>query len=344
MNPINSTDPFGLDSDAGWIASSINKSYGSHNRGGRNIALTLEGATNSAIQVALWVPKLSLLIPRLIFGIDFDISVNYSGNGPIVNAGIRKSDRKEMVKHALIIPALADVVSQTGNNIYFGYFYKGGESSLAIDARENLMRTSGGVMFGIAVGKIFNYAEVAPSTSGGNALVHYDTYWNNTPKILDYRQTGSGYVAVFETSSGQAHNAARFMDYQEELARIEFTQQAKWKPLTHHGEELIHHAYNRHPSMATTESGLIDPLFYDSSSRANILNMQSEIHSLGGGRYAAFNTETGEFTVFSWQGGGGLAPNTPTIHSYYIPLRNYMRTGVPFQSKGIVNLKDIRPK
>jgi RHS repeat-associated protein len=33
-------------------------------------------------------------------------------------------------------------------------------------------------------------------------IVHYDTYWSNTTKVLDYRPTGSGYVAVTSTSGG----------------------------------------------------------------------------------------------------------------------------------------------
>jgi hypothetical protein len=35
-------------------------------------------------------------------------------------------------------------------------------------------------------------------------IVHYDTYWSNTPKVLDYRPTGSGYVAVISPSSSSA--------------------------------------------------------------------------------------------------------------------------------------------
>jgi RHS repeat-associated protein len=142
-----------------------------------------------------------------------------------------------------------------------------------------------------------------------------------------------------------AHNAARFAAYKEELARLEFSQQARWKPASGgHGDELVHHAYNRHPSLATNDRGLIDPALYDARARANIVNAGSEIHSLGNGRYAAFDPNSGGFTVFSWQGQGGLPAGTPTIHSYYIPLRNQLKSGVPFNSQGVVNLNDVRPR
>ena len=127
----------------------------------------------------------------------------------------------------------------------------------------------------------------------------------------------------------------------EMRARNNFSRKAQWKNTSNHGSELTYHAYNRHPSLATNDQGFIDPALYDSKARANIRNMESEIHDIGGGRYAAFNPNSGEFTVFSWQGGGGLPAGTPTIHSYYIPLRNYMQTGVSFNSNGIVNMRDI---
>jgi hypothetical protein len=129
----------------------------------------------------------------------------------------------------------------------------------------------------------------------------------------------------------------------EMRARNNFASQAQWKNSSSHGNELNHHAYNRHPSLATNEQGIIDPALYDSRARANIMNMESEIHDIGGGRYAAFNPSSGEFSVFSWQGGGGLPAGTPTVHSYYIPLRNSMQTGVPFNSNGIVNLRNVLP-
>jgi hypothetical protein len=77
--------------------------------------------------------------------------------------------------------------------------------------------------------------------------------------------------------------------------------------------------------------------------RANILNPASEIHSLGNGMYAGFNPTSGEFTVFSWQGGGGLASGSATMHSYYIPLKRQMTSGIPFNSHGVVDFYSIRP-
>ncbi len=130
----------------------------------------------------------------------------------------------------------------------------------------------------------------------------------------------------------------------ESLARQAFSEQASWKPSSRQGDELYNHAFNRHPSLATTEAGVISPAKYDASARLNIVNPESEIHALGGTRYAAFNQGTGQMTVFSFEGGGGLAAGRPTIHSYYIPLRNAMTTGTPFNSQGTVNLRDIWPR
>jgi len=142
--------------------------------------------------------------------------------------------------------------------------------------------------------------------------------------------------------SGPAHNAANAQRLREQLARQEFASQAQWRTSVQYGNELTHHAYNRHPSLATNQRGLIDPQLYHQRAMANILNESAEIHHLSGTRYAAINSQTGEFTVFSWEGGGGLPVGSPTIHSYHIRLRDQMRTGVPFQSQGVVQMQDIR--
>jgi len=142
----------------------------------------------------------------------------------------------------------------------------------------------------------------------------------------------------------EAANAARAAMYKEEdLARQEFAEQAAWKTATKNGDELNYHVYERHPSLAASDAGVVDPRVYDLRARANIANLDADIHSLGQGRYAAFNPGTGEFTVFSWEGGGGLNLGTPTIHSYYIPLKTDLLTGAPFKSRGVVRLQDIRP-
>ena len=141
-----------------------------------------------------------------------------------------------------------------------------------------------------------------------------------------------------------AADASLASQYKEMLARQEFAEQARWKPASPaHGDELLHHAWERHPSLATNEYGVIDPKLYDARARANVVNMDSELHSIGGTRYAAFNPNTGEFTIFSWEGGGGLSAGTPTIHSYYVPIRNLAKHGSPFNSSGVVRMFDIRP-
>ncbi len=131
-----------------------------------------------------------------------------------------------------------------------------------------------------------------------------------------------------------ATNAASYAQYQESLTRMEFSEQAAWKPASTQGDQLVNHAYNRHPSLATTADGLISPALYNQRARANIVNMDSQVHSLGGTKYASFNQTSGEMTVFSFEGGGGLQVGTPTIHSYYIPLRNELTKGIPFILRG----------
>src|SRR5262249_23639631 len=81
--------------------------------------------------------------------------------------------------------------------------------------------------------------------------------------------------------------------FSEALAREEFASNASWKPATPNGDELLYHAYERHPSLAMNEYGAIDPQLYDIRARSNILNPASEIHNLGNGRYGAFNPSTG---------------------------------------------------
>jgi hypothetical protein len=46
--------------------------------------------------------------------------------------------------------------------------------------------------------------QITGPQSSSTDIVHYNTYWSNTPKILDYRPTGSGYVVVTSTSGGNA--------------------------------------------------------------------------------------------------------------------------------------------
>jgi hypothetical protein len=155
------------------------------------------------------------------------------------------------------------------------------------------------------------------------------------------------WIDPFGLSCTDPHNAADFARYKESLARQQFADEAQWKTTAAHGDELTYHAYDRHPSLATTDRGVIDPSLYDARARANITNPSSEIHQLSPGgntRYGAFNPDTGEFTVFSTQGGGAsLPPGTPTIHSYYTPLRNQMMNGSPFTSYGQVPMTRIYP-
>jgi len=46
--------------------------------------------------------------------------------------------------------------------------------------------------------------QITGPQSSSTDIVHYNTYWSNTPKILDYRPTGNGYVAVISPSSNSA--------------------------------------------------------------------------------------------------------------------------------------------
>lgn len=88
------------------------------------------------------------------------------------------------------------------------------------------------------------------------------------------------------------------------------------------GNELQRHATQRHPELGLNAPG------YLAAARGNIADRGSSILRVTGGRFAAFNAQTGATTIFSHQGRHGLAPGAPTIHSHYVG------TGPPTNSLG----------
>ncbi len=152
MNPINFTDPFGKD-----VLGSCAESYKYYLNPTENeetieahkraLALVGEGAANAAVKTFLFPAKYITLPARLLFGFDFDVSLNFTEEGSVVNAGIGKQNRLDIVKAQTVVYPLADYVSQTGQDVYFGLFYQGGNSSLGKSSRENLARSAGSLEF-----------------------------------------------------------------------------------------------------------------------------------------------------------------------------------------------------
>jgi hypothetical protein len=207
QNPVNFVDPFGLDSDAGWIAASINKSYGSLRKyTWKDILRSIEGGINAAIQTALWLPKLQLLIPRLLTGIDLDVNINISEKKSIINFELGKSDRKEMIKEALVLPSMADYVSKTGTDAYFGYIFRGGDSILGEEARGNMARHVGEFAFFIGLGK---FAKTGFGGSRSTSIVPYDVEFASShiisfPENLQFaRSMPLKYAKAFKKGIGK---------------------------------------------------------------------------------------------------------------------------------------------
>jgi len=154
MNPVNFTDPFGED-----VLGSCSSSYQyflnpSENRDIikkqlRFNALAAEGVVNAALKTFLIPAKYLTLPARLMFGFDFDVNVNFTRDGSVIGGYLGKQNRLDIVKEQTVVFPLADFVTQTGQDVYFGLFYQGGNSSLGKSSRENLMRTSGSLGFNL---------------------------------------------------------------------------------------------------------------------------------------------------------------------------------------------------
>jgi hypothetical protein len=135
MNPVNFTDPFGKD-----VLGSCSSSYQhflkpSENeeiikKQFRSYALVGEGIANAATKAFLIPAKFITLPARLMFGFDFDVNVNFTEEGSVIGGYLGKEDRLNIVKEQTIVFPLADFVTQTSHDVYFGLFYQGGNSIL----------------------------------------------------------------------------------------------------------------------------------------------------------------------------------------------------------------------
>jgi hypothetical protein len=173
MNPINFTDPFGKD-----VLGSCAESYKYYLNPTENeetieahkraLALVGEGAANAAVKTFLLPAKYITLPARLLFGFDFDVSLNFTEEGSVVNAGIGQQNRLGIVKAQTVVYPLADFVTQTGYDAYFGLSYQGGNSSLGKSSRENLARSAGALGFNTLFWENI-YSRIKAEASIGNA-------------------------------------------------------------------------------------------------------------------------------------------------------------------------------
>jgi RHS repeat-associated protein len=125
QNPINFVDPFG---EEVWGACA--KSYGALLRPTENkyiikkqwraYKLFLEGISNAAIQTFLLPAKYMTLPLRIAFGFDFNVGVNYTGDGSILQGGFWKKKRLDIVKEQTVVLPLIDSVKQVHEDIKSG--------------------------------------------------------------------------------------------------------------------------------------------------------------------------------------------------------------------------------
>ena len=154
MNPVNNRDPFGKDvlgrcssSYQPFLKPSENEEI--IKKHFRSYALVGEGIANAGIKTFLIPAKFITLPARLMFGFDFDLSINVTEEGPFFNGYLGKQSRVDIVKEQTLVFPLADWVTQTSYDVYFGLFYKGGNSSIGESSRENLARSSGALGFNL---------------------------------------------------------------------------------------------------------------------------------------------------------------------------------------------------
>jgi hypothetical protein len=152
MNPINFTDPFGEDVLGACAESNKYYLYPTENKEiieakNRALALFGEGAANAAVKTFLLPAKYITLPLRLMFGFDFDVNVNYTRDGSVIGGYFGKQNRLDIVKEQTVVYPLADFVTQTGYDAYFGLIHQGGSSPLGESSRENLARSAGALEF-----------------------------------------------------------------------------------------------------------------------------------------------------------------------------------------------------
>jgi RHS repeat-associated protein len=174
MNPVNFNDPFGKD-----VLGSCSSSYQHFLKPSENeeiikkqlrsYALVAEGIANAAAKTFLLPAKYITLPARLAFGFDFDVNINFTRDGSVIGGYLGKQNRLDIVKEQTVVFPLADFVTQTSHDVYFGLFYQGGNSILGKPSRENLARTSGGLGFNLlfwgSVSKSLKVQDYYPSDS-----------------------------------------------------------------------------------------------------------------------------------------------------------------------------------
>jgi RHS repeat-associated protein len=139
QNPVNFVDPFGEDV---WGACA--KSYGALLRPTENkdiikkqwraYKLFFEGISNAAIQTFLLPAKYMTLPFRIAFGFDFNVGVNFTGDGSILQGEVGKKNRLDIVKEQTVVLPLIGSVKQVREDIKSGNL-------------DNILRTGGSFYF-----------------------------------------------------------------------------------------------------------------------------------------------------------------------------------------------------
>jgi hypothetical protein len=163
----------------------------------RSQELFMEGAANAALKTLL-LPADYLLFPiKMVTGVDYELGLNFQEKGSVIQGSIGKRNRLDIAKDQTFVYPMAEFVSQTAYDAYFGLMYQGGQSTLGESSRENLTRTAGAVGFNVgfwgSVGKSAlrepaNYVETSSVTKSPN-IIKYNAkagryYDANTGKFI----------------------------------------------------------------------------------------------------------------------------------------------------------------
>jgi RHS repeat-associated protein len=197
-NPVNFTDPMGLYHSYAerqlWTQSVLTITHGKKYadecstvaRDARLMAALNEGFVNYGIFGLINAAKeYTLFLPNLIVGHDilpWGVHVNITDkNRPFLDSVKRTNkegdprDRVDMLKDATGVIPIGESLGQTIADFYHGFIYRGGNSPVGEEARDNAMRFTGGVWFYSFLGKwATSEAPINSTKSRTNLPVKYD--------------------------------------------------------------------------------------------------------------------------------------------------------------------------
>ena len=141
QNPVNFTDPMGLTQLGPTCGAFLSgETYNReeerrrHAAQWRAIKLVSEGISNASIQTFL-IPAKYLTLPfRLTIGFDFNMGVNFTKSGSILQGEVGKKNRLDIVKEQTVVLPLIGSVKQVREDIKSGNL-------------DNILRTGGSLYF-----------------------------------------------------------------------------------------------------------------------------------------------------------------------------------------------------